>query len=93
MAARKSAVPATLKDAGPHDRMLWQWKLEGKSYMVIAVEWEKLTGEKHNDGFFSTRFEKLKQKFAENNALDVSACLRTTRIPAIARYNTLAASR
>lgn len=65
-------LPATLKDATLGDRMLWFWKLEGKSWAAIRREYERITKKTYRESTLSVRFHLMKRSFANNGALEVN---------------------
>ncbi|KAK4948177.1 hypothetical protein LTR10_013232 [Elasticomyces elasticus] len=56
--------PDTVKGARPADRMLWIWKLEGKSYEAISKEYKKLSGEERDENAMVTRFKGMMEHFS-----------------------------
>lgn len=82
-------IPATLADANDGDRMMWAWKLKGKSWSAIQDEYLKLTGKNYGHSTLSVRFHMMKRTFASNGALEVSTC---SLLPT-SSYNTLPAPR
>lgn len=65
-------LPTTLEDANLGDRMIWFWKLEGKSWAAIRAEYERLTKKSYQESTLSVRFHLMKRSFANNGALEVS---------------------
>ncbi|KIW49389.1 hypothetical protein, variant [Exophiala xenobiotica] len=63
-------IPATLADANDGDRMMWAWKLKGKSWSAIQDEYLKLTGKNYGHSTLSVRFHMMKRTFASNGALE-----------------------
>jgi len=64
-------IPATLADANDGDRMMWAWKLKGKSWSAIQDEYLKLTGKNYGHSTLSVRFHMMKRTFASNGALEL----------------------
>ncbi|KAK5452314.1 hypothetical protein LTS15_007380 [Exophiala xenobiotica] len=64
-------IPANLDEASDADRMMWAWRLQGKSWAAIHDEFLKLTGHDYKDTTLSMRYFYLKRSFAANGCLDL----------------------
>ncbi|KAI1623737.1 hypothetical protein EDD37DRAFT_609946 [Exophiala viscosa] len=62
--------PDTVTGARPADRMLWIWRLEGKSYEAISKKYKELSGEYRDDNAMVTRFKGMMEHFSRNGAQD-----------------------
>jgi hypothetical protein len=65
-------IPTSLAEADDADRMMWAWRLQGKSWAAIHDEFLKLTGHDYKDATLSMRYAYMKRSFAANGCLDVS---------------------
>ncbi|KIW16401.1 hypothetical protein PV08_06453 [Exophiala spinifera] len=63
-------LPTTLEDATLGDRMLWFWKLEGKSWSAIRAEYERLTKKSYQESTLSLP-DAYYQQYPEESYLKV----------------------
>ncbi|KAJ9499090.1 hypothetical protein LTR96_004018 [Exophiala xenobiotica] len=64
-------IPESLAEADDADRMMWAWRLQGKSWAAIHDEFLKLTGHDYKDATLSMRYAYMKRRFAANGCLDL----------------------
>ncbi|RMD39772.1 hypothetical protein DV735_g5352, partial [Chaetothyriales sp. CBS 134920] len=73
---RGRKVPGSLDEACEADRMLWEWRLAGKTWAEITPRWIELTGKSPGKSSLGVRFMKLQTNFAQAGGADDLMLLR-----------------
>ena len=65
-------IPDTPEQALAGDRMLMEWKAEGRTWAKIAAEWTRLTSRPTDEGNMAVRYLLLQEKYANSSKEFVS---------------------